>query len=315
MTERRALVTMIVSMAMWGLANPFSDIAMDELTPAQTFIAEITTGTVAFTAMVAIVPSLRPSLRRIPWRIAIPLGLLMPGLCFYLGNIGYGYATITTGVVLLSTEVLFTALGGVWLLREHLSARAAFAIVIGMGGAIAVGLAGQKSSVEAIGQTFTVLGVALPATFIGGAAFVLSALFSGLFAVLVRKYAASTDVIGLTVGHLVAALGMAVVILAGMRIDMPQAIAEHPVNFAAAAMAGLLGSAFAFLLFNSASRKVPTRQTALTLNLIPVVAIVLGGIIGRGWPTPWQLAGATVVLGSLLFLESAEGAPAPLPPH
>ena len=102
---------MVASMVMWGIANPFSDIAMDGLTPAQTYITEVFAGTVAFVVLVALLPQLRPSLRHVPWRIAVPLGLIMPGLCFYLGNIGYDYSTVTTGVILLSTEAIFTALG------------------------------------------------------------------------------------------------------------------------------------------------------------------------------------------------------------
>ena len=109
-------------------------------------------------------------------------------------------------------------------------------------------------------------------------------------------------------------MGLGLVIYVAQGLDA-SAMVAHRTSFAAAAMAGLLGSAFAFLMFNSASKQVPTRQTALTLNLIPVVAILLGGVLGRGWPTGAQLVGSVVVLGSLLFLESSEGAPPALPPH
>jgi drug/metabolite transporter (DMT)-like permease len=305
---------MVASMAMWGLANPFSDIAMDALSPAETYVIETGVGGLALIATVLLLPQLRPSLRRVPWRISTVLGLIMPGFCFYLGNIGYEYCTVTTGVVLLSTEVIFTALGGVWLLREHMSRRAGTAIAFGMAGAIAVGIAGQSHSAEAAGITYSVLGTPLPAAWVGALAFILSSVFSGLFAVLVRRHAASTDTIGMTVGQLTAAMGLGLAIYISQGLHLT-AMASHRTSFTAAALAGLLGSAFAFLMFNSASKLVPTRQTALTLNLIPVIAIVLGGALGRGWPTGPQLVGAVVVLGSLLFLESTEHVEVAVPAH
>lgn len=315
MAQHRGLAVMVASMAMWGMANPFSDLAMDGLTPAQTYITEVTAGGGAFVLMVAALPRLRPSLRRVPWRLAVPLGLIMPGLCFYLGNVGYDYGTVTTGVILLSTEAIFTALGGMIMLHEHMPARAAGAILSGFAGAVVVGVAGQQHNPEALGTTFTVLGTPLPAGIVGAVAFVLSALFSGLFAVLVRRHAATTDVIGLTVGQLVAAVLLAAVLLVALRVDMAQAYAATT-SFWAAVVSGLLGSAFAFLMFNYASQHVPTRHTAMSLNLIPVVAIVVGAVLGRGLPTPVQMVGAAVVLASLLALDTvATGTPAAVPPH
>ena len=54
--------------------------------------------------------------------------------CFYLGNVGYMVASVTTGVILLSTEAIFTALGGVWALGEKLPVRSIVAIVDQHGG-------------------------------------------------------------------------------------------------------------------------------------------------------------------------------------
>ena len=47
-----------------------------------------------------------------------------------------------------------------------------------------------------------------------------------------------------------------------------------------------------------------TKQTALTLNIIPVVAILFGAVLGRGLPVGAQYVGIVLVLISLLALES-----------
>jgi drug/metabolite transporter (DMT)-like permease len=101
--------------------------------------------------------------------------------------------------------------------------------------------------------------------------------------------------------------------MVGLQVDMAQAYAQTT-SFWSAVLAGLLGSAFAFLMFNYASQHVATRHTAMSLNLIPVVAIAVGALLGRGLPTSIQLAGAAVVLVSLLALDSV-ATTAPVPPH
>ena len=296
---------MASSMFLWGLANPFSDIAMDDLTPAETYGIEVGTGTAVFLAIVLFTPSLRRRAHRINWAVAAPLGLIMPGLCFYWGNIGYEYSSVTTGVILLSTEAIFTAVLGTLWLGEHLSLKAVLAILMGIVGVIMVGIAGQSHATEAIGRTYGVLGVQFPAAAVGAWAFVLSALFSGIFAIGMRRYAAHNDIIGLTVGQLITALVFGVAIWLAKGVSLSDAY-QYRTSFHAAMMAGILGSAFAFLMFNWASEHVPARQIALTLNTIPVVAIALGALLGRGLPTPLQVVGAVIVLASLVFLENAE---------
>ena len=305
MRKETALTGMITGMVFWGFANPFSDIAMSYMNPSEGYFLEVVSGAIAFIAVVIATPRLRNNLGRIPWRLAIPLGLTMPGLCFYLGNIGYLYGTVTIGAILLSTEVVFTALGGAFILGEKLSTKSFFAILMGFAGVVIVGVNGQAHNPEAAGKTIDVLGHTFNAGFIGAACFILSAFFSGLFAVYVRKNAADVDPIGLTVGQLIAGAGFGIVIYFVAGLDL-QSMYSRTTGFWAAVAAGLLGSAFAFLLFNMASEHVSTRQTAMTLNLIPVIAISAGALMGPGIPTLVQVFGAAIVLGSLFFLEVDE---------
>ncbi len=303
MRKETALTSMVTGMVLWGFANPFSDISMSYLSPAEGYFLESVAGALAFIAIVAVVPRLRKNIGQIPWRLAIPLGLIMPGLCFYLGNIGYQYGTVTIGVILLSTEVMFTALGGAFILGEKLSPKAFMAILMGMVGVVIVGVNGQVNNPETVGQVVHLFGYEISAGLIGALGFITSAFFSGLYAVYVRKYAAGVDIIGLTIGQLVsgAVFGIAIFFIAGL--DFASMYAQTT-GFWAAIVAGLLGSAFAFLFFNMASEHVTTRQTAMTLNLIPVIAIAAGAVMGRGIPTWIQVFGAVIVLCSLFFLET-----------
>ena len=294
---------MFTGMLFWGFANPFSDIAMSYFTPAESYFVETVSGMVAFMFIVAFIPRLRKNIGQIPWRLSIPLGLIMPGLCFYLGNIGYMYGTVTIGTILLATEVIFTALGGMFILGEKLSPKSFMAILMGMVGVVVVGVNGQANNPEAVGKVVTVLGHDYSAGLIGALGFVTSAFFSGLYAVYVRKYAADVDPIGLTLGQLIAAASVGILWFGITGFD-GQYFYDHSTGTLAAMMAGFLGSGFAFLLFNTASEKVSTRETAMLLNTIPVVGIAAGAVLGRGIPTLIQIIGGAFVLGSLFFLET-----------
>lgn len=303
MRKETALASMFTGMVFWGFANPFSDIAMSYFSPAESYFVEALAGMLAFIFIVLFIPRLRKNVGQVPWRLSIPLGLIMPGLCFYLGNIGYMYGTVTIGTILLATEVIFTALGGMFILGEKLSPKSFMAILMGMVGVVVVGVNGQANNPEAVGKVVGILGHDYSAGLVGALGFVTSAFFSGLYAVYVRKYAAEVDPIGLTLGQLVAAASVGVVWFA-FAGPSPQYFYDNSTGTLSAIMAGFLGSGFAFLLFNTASEKVSTRETAMMLNTIPVVGIAAGALLGRGIPTLIQVLGGAFVLGSLFFLET-----------
>ena len=305
MNRNTGLMAMITSMVFWGFGNPFSDYAVESFNPSQMYVVEVLSGSAVFFLLVLAVPRLRNNIGVIPWRLSIPLGIAMPGLCYYLGNIGFQYGSVTTGVILLSCEAIFLAFGGVWILKEPLPLRAVIAICLGMVGVFIVGISGNASNPETAGVQVDLFGFSVPAGMVGAAAFLVSSVFSAGFGLAVRKYGSSTDIIGLTIGQLISASVLGLIVAVVDRVNLV-AMSQDVDHFMAALAAGVLGIGVAFLLFNAASENVSARQTALTLNLIPVIAITFGAIIGRGLPTSIQVVGAAVVLVSLFFLETEE---------
>jgi drug/metabolite transporter (DMT)-like permease len=301
----RGLLAIVASMVCWGIGNPFSDLAVSSLTAYQVFVFEILIGTITLLLVVLVVPSLRASLSNVPWRLAIPFGLVQPGFAYLSGNIGYQYGSVTTGVILMASEVIFLAVGGAVFLKEHLGRSAFLAIMFGFAGSIVVGLAGASSNPETAGENVLVLGVSLPAGLVGAMAFLGTGLSGAVYGLWSRKYAATTNIMSLTIGQMISASGLALVVLfvSGSSI----AVTELPsMGVGAAALAGVLGTSAPFFLFNYGSQFVTTKQTALALNIIPVVAIAFGAVIGRGTPAPGQYIGIVMVLVSLFALETAE---------
>jgi len=297
------LIAMMLSMVSWGIGNPIADIAIDFIDPISFFVIEIVSGLFLFFIVALVVPSLRKAIRQVPWRIALPFGLIQPGLAYLLGNIGWQYGTVTTGAILMSSEVIFLALGGAIFLREKLSIWSVVALLVGVTGAIIVGIAGQSSNPETAGQYVTILGFSVSAGLVGALAFLGVGLCGAIYGLFMRRLKSEVNTIALTLGQMTSASFFSIVVLVATQTEIatPQSVGNY---FYIAVLAGVIGTTLPFLLFNYAAPKLTTKQTALTLNIIPVVAILFGAVLGRGLPIGAQYVGIVLVLVSLLALES-----------
>ena len=294
---------MMLSMVGWGVGNPIADIAVEFIDPVSVFVIELTSGLLLFFVASLAVPSLRSAIKQVPWRIALPFGLLQPGLAYLLGNIGWQYGTVTTGAILMSSEVIFLAIGGALFLREKLNLWSGVSLFIGVTGAIIVGIAGQSSNPETSGQFVTVLGSSVSAGLVGAIAFLGVGLSGAIYGLYMRRLKSEVNTIALTLGQMTSASVFSVIVLIATRTEFatPQSVGNY---FYVALLAGIVGTTLPFLLFNYAAPNLTTKQTALSLNIIPVVAILFGAVLGRGLPVGTQYFGIVLVLVSLLALES-----------
>jgi drug/metabolite transporter (DMT)-like permease len=278
--SRRGLIALIASMLSWGLGNPFADMALDAFSITQLLLLEISIG-FAFVALYVLVKVRKLKLR---WKIALALGLLEPGFTYLFGNIGYSNGTVSTGLIVMATEVFFVAIIGALFLREKISPRIALSILMGFFGVI-LAVSGVSNS-----GTDNWLGVF---------AFTAAAFSASLYVIVARLYATKNNVVDLVFGQLLVGTIFALVIFLGTKSNFNNASSIEMKYWLAALFAGLFGVAIPFLLFNYASSLVPTRYSALALNAIPVVGIGFGALLGRGLPTPIQALGGLIVVVSL----------------
>jgi drug/metabolite transporter (DMT)-like permease len=278
--SRRGLIALIASMLSWGLGNPFADMAIDAFSITQLLLLEISIG-FAFVALYVLIKFRR---LRLSWKIALALGLLEPGLTYLFGNIGYANGSVSTGLIVMATEVFFVAIIGALLLKEVISLRIALSIVMGFFGVvIAVSKVGD-SGVD---------------NWLGVFAFVAAALSASFYVIVARLYATQNNVVDLVFGQLLVGTIFALAIFFGTNSNFNNASSIEMKYWLAALFAGLFGVAIPFLLFNYASSLVPTKYSALALNAIPVVGIGFGALLGRGVPTPLQALGGLIVVVSL----------------
>jgi drug/metabolite transporter (DMT)-like permease len=278
--SRRGLVALIASMLSWGLGNPFADMAIDAFSITQLLLLEISIG-FAFVALYVLIKFRR---LRLSWKIALALGLLEPGFTYLFGNIGYANGSVSTGLIVMSTEVFFVAIIGALFLKEVISLRIALSIVMGFFGVII--------AVSQVGDS----GVD---NWLGVFAFIAAALSASFYVIVARIYATKNNVVDLVFGQLLVGTIFALVIFFGTNSNFDNASSIELKYWLAALFAGLFGVAIPFLLFNYASSLVPTKYSALALNAIPVVGIGFGALLGRGVPTPIQALGGLIVVVSL----------------
>jgi drug/metabolite transporter (DMT)-like permease len=303
MRTNKYLVAMMLSMVGWGIGNPIADIAIEHVDPVSVTVIELTCGLIVFFIVAIALPSLRNAIKHVPWRIAIPFGMLQPGLAYFLGNIGWQYGTVTTGAILMSSEVIFLAIGGAIFLREKLNLWSGVALFVGVTGAIIVGISGQSTNPETSGQYVTIFGSSVSAGLIGALAFLGVGLSGAIYGLFMRRLKSEINTIALTLGQMTAAstLSILVLVLTQTNIPTPQSLGNY---FYMAVLAGVIGTTLPFLLFNFAAPNLTTKQTALSLNIIPVVAILFGAVLGRGLPVGAQYVGILLVFVSLFALES-----------
>jgi drug/metabolite transporter (DMT)-like permease len=278
--SRRGLVALIASMLSWGLGNPFADMAIDAFSITQLLLLEISIG-FAFVALYVLIKFRR---LRLSWKIALALGLLEPGFTYLFGNIGYANGSVSTGLIVMSTEVFFVAIIGALFLKEVISLRIALSIVMGFFGVIIAVSQVGNSGVD---------------NWLGVFAFIAAALAASLYVIVARIYATKNNVVDLVFGQLLVGTIFALVIFFGTNSNFDNASSIELKYWLAALFAGLFGVAIPFLLFNYASSLVPTKYSALALNAIPVVGIGFGALLGRGVPTPIQALGGLIVVVSL----------------
>jgi len=278
--SRRGLIALIASMLSWGLGNPFADMAIDAFSITQLLLLEISIG-FAFVALYVLIKFRR---LRLSWKIALALGLLEPGFTYLFGNIGYANGSVSTGLIVMSTEVFFVAIIGALFLKEVISLRIALSIVMGFFGVIIAVSQVGNSGVD---------------NWLGVFAFIAAALAASLYVIVARIYATKNNVVDLVFGQLLVGTIFALVIFFGTNSNFDNASSIELKYWLAALFAGLFGVAIPFLLFNYASSLVPTKYSALALNAIPVVGIGFGALLGRGVPTPIQALGGLIVVVSL----------------
>ncbi|CAB4928072.1 unannotated protein [freshwater metagenome] len=273
------IFALVISMISWGFSNPLADLAITKL-PSVLF-AFIVCG-VGFLFLVA-VALIRRRTPVIAWKYVIPLGIMQPGLAWYFASIGYTHENASTGVLILTSETLFTVLIGVFWLRDRLTPKQWLYFAVGILGVIIA-----SSTSRHVETSSTAI------------YFLISALLFGVYANIMRRYVSGYSSIDLVLGQtFVSTLFFGFFYLVGGSVHLPAISANIWIS---AILCGVFGVGLPFVAFNFAVQAVPGKIIGPSLNIIPIAGVLTSLVLGRGAPTLTQLIGSLLVIASVSLI-------------
>jgi drug/metabolite transporter (DMT)-like permease len=210
-------------------------------------------------------------------------GVLEPGLAYILINAGLARTSGTHAGLLIGLESVFVILFAVLIRRVRLSTRTLVAVALVVAGS-ALLTSGTDGSADLTGDALVLAGV----------------LAAAVYVLVVQRLALSFDPLVLTFYQFVFG-GIVLVPVAGaVLIARPGDLVGNPTagQIGAALLAGLLGSAVAFVLYNWALGRVAPALAGTSLTLIPVFGVAFSVVfLGESIVVRTVIAGIVVLFG------------------
>lgn len=282
---------LVLAALSWGIATALTKVALAQLAPLDLLGIEVGTGALCL-GLIAV--ARRARFER-PSRAVLAIGVLDPGLCFLLFNLGVARTAATDAALLIATESLFTAGLAVAFLSERLDGRLGLALAAGSLGAALVSLGGGGGTSSLLGNLLVVA----------------ASLAAGAYSVLARHIAPGRDVLSLTTTQMLGAAAVCVPVAALAAAAGHSHLAHADAGHLLAAVAsGVLASVVPFLLFNAAIEHVTATAAGLVLTLIPLFGTAAAvTLLDESLGAVQLLGGGMIVLAATLAALAARPAP------
>jgi drug/metabolite transporter (DMT)-like permease len=277
--RRAGLVALGGAMACWGSTVVTIKIAARGLTTLAITAIEVSTALVVLGFAVLVRRSRPP---RPTWGV-VCAGVLEPGLSYVLINAGLARTSGTHAGLLIGLQSVFVILFAVLVRRVRLNAHTLVAVALVVAGS-ALLTSGTDGSADLTGDALVLAGV----------------LAAAVYVLVVQRLALSFDPLVLTF-YQFAFGGIVLVPVAGaVLLARPGDLVGNPTvgQIGAALLAGLLGSAVAFVLYNWALGRVTPALAGTSLTLIPVFGVAFSVVfLGESIVVRTVIAGLVVLVG------------------
>lgn len=277
MDGNRTIGLLVLAIILWGANFNLSQPALAELHP---LVAAAGRFVIAALVMLAVAVARRervPLLRHA--RAYLPLGLV--GIAGF--NVFFFFGLQATspvnGALIQATNPLVTALLAALFLGERPSRRQMLAFPVALAGVGVVLLGGGTTLALAPGD---------------GLIMAANLCWAG-YNVMVRRMMPAESGVANTTALMV--VGATFLCLAAWAMDAPVAL-PGPAAAGAVLTMGIFGTVLSYLFYNAALARLGAGKTALFLNLVPIVAMVIAALTGTP-PTLLQMAGGLVTIGAV----------------
>lgn len=225
---------------------------------------------------------------------AIPMSLIVSSLQYQSSGI--------TSLLLTVSPAVTVVLAHFFLPDERLNGRKVAGVALAVGGAGALVLLGE-SGLPGV-QEANPLGYALAMTGI---------LIVSIATIYARYYLREQDTFDVASVRMWSAVAVALPIAYFFTgLDLSQATAS---GYAALLYAGLIGSFGGLLLEFNILQRFGATATAITANIIPIVALIGGWLFLDEQITPGMIAAMALIISGVTIITRSESQPQPAPPE
>jgi probable blue pigment (indigoidine) exporter len=281
-SARTEVAALVAAAACWGVGTVVTKQVVDDVAPLTLLPLQLA-ASCAFLLAVATIRR-EPLTWSPPVRRLAALGVLNPGLAYALGLIGLTTITASMYVLLWATEPVVILLLAALVLREHIQAALAVAVMVAVLGVLLVvfrpGAAG-----DAVGITLTLVSVS----------------FCALYTVLTRRLLLDDSSLGVVLAQQAAALVFAIILAAVAGGAGWSLGGLGATTWLGAGASGVLYYGLGFWFFVTGLRRVPASYAGAFLTLIPVFGVAAGYLVGERLAARQWLGAVVVVVATVVI--------------
>jgi probable blue pigment (indigoidine) exporter len=279
-----SVVRLVGASACWGLGTVLSKDALSSFSPLRLLCIQLAASVAVLVLLLQI--------NRVPavWSgrlyAIVALGVLNPGVAYWLGLIGLGMTTATVASLIWAVEPALIVVAARIVLRQRIGGRVLALLLPATLGVVLVIGSGPISG-----------------SWLGGLLILAGVGACALYAVFTQQVVAKAPLLLVLTIQQASALVFAVV-LSILPLEHPAAIqsASSDAVWVRAIVSGIIYYAIAFWLFVGALRDVAATTAGLFISLVPVFAIVAAFVILNERPGGWQWFGAALVFSAMALV-------------
>ena len=279
-----SILMLLVTMVIWGSTFVVTKGINDQVGPFTLAFVRVAIGALVLLVFAFVRQARGGAHSRwdaLPWGTMVTMALVGVVVYYAVFNYSLMYTTASQGALVQSCIPAMTALVAVVWLREHASAMRWTGIALSMAG-IAIVFSG--SAVQSGGVSL-----------LGNALMFASAVLWGVYTSMAKRVA-NFDPLQITAGI----LGVGALLLLPLAVFEVAAAGMPKVNlqgWLGMAYLGAGASGIAWMLYSAALKHVDASEAGVYTNLIPIVGVVLGMMLGEPLSVRAIIGGVVVLFG------------------
>ena len=283
-THVRSVLMLLITMVIWGSTFVVTKAINEQVQPFTLAFVRVTIGALVLLAC-ALVRQMRGGEHApwsaLPWGAMVTMGLIGVVLYYAVFNYSLVYTSASQGALVQSCIPAMTALVAVVWLREHASALRWTGIALSMVG-IAIVFSGSATQEDG-------------GSLLGNVLMFVSAVLWGVYTSMAKRVA-TFDPLQVTAG-IVGAGAVLLLPLAAFDVAAAGMPTVDLQGWLGMAYLGAGASAVAYVLYSAALKHVDASEAGVYTNLIPIVGVAMGMMLGEPLSARAIIGGGVVLVG------------------